>query len=121
MSIEVSSPFSGRPVKIRPQDVGKAVRDEEGKMFYVLPKRDGTGYYGAPTKAGGERDEQRAARYEQRMAEAKKVNEERSKDQIKVERKKARSGKFIGVLIGLVIAGGLAAYWFVFRGGGKTP
>jgi hypothetical protein len=99
MSIEVQSPFSGRPVKIRPQDVGKAVRDEEGRIFYVLPKRDGSGYYGAPTRAGGQRDEQRAARYEQRMAEARQVNQARSEAQVHHERKKARANRWVRLLV----------------------
>ena len=33
MPIVINSPFSGKPVKIRDQDVGRAVKDEEGRIF----------------------------------------------------------------------------------------
>lgn len=56
MPITVLSPFSGNPVKIRDQDLGRAVRDEAGRIFYVLEKPDGGGYYAAPTRAGGPKD-----------------------------------------------------------------
>ena len=66
MTITVNSPFTGRPVKIREKDVGRAVTDEDGGIFYVLPKADGSGYYGAPTRHGGEKDELRAADHDAR-------------------------------------------------------
>ena len=46
MPIVVNSPYSGESVKIRDQDVGRAVKDRDGKVFYVLPRSDGSGYYG---------------------------------------------------------------------------
>ena len=52
MPIVVPSPHSGQPVKVRDEDVGRAVRDETGRIFYVLPKSDGDGYYGAVTRTG---------------------------------------------------------------------
>lgn len=69
MGITVLSPHSGEAVKVRDQDVGRAVKDREGRIFYVLEKSDGTGYYGAMTRAGGEREEQRALKTEARSAE----------------------------------------------------
>ena len=59
MPIEVNSPHSGRPVKVRDQDVGRAVRDQEGRIFYVVLRSNGQGYYGAPTRHGSPKDEQR--------------------------------------------------------------
>lgn len=59
MPITVLSPFSGRPVKVRDQDVSRAIRDEEGRIFYVVERSDGKGYYAAPTRKGSEKDEQR--------------------------------------------------------------
>jgi hypothetical protein len=41
--------------------VGRAVRDETGRIFYVLPKQDGSGHYGALTRTGSLEDEQRTA------------------------------------------------------------
>ena len=69
MGITVLSPHNGEPVKVRDQDVGRAVKDREGRIFYVLEKSDGTGYYGAMTRAGGDREEQRALKLEARTLE----------------------------------------------------
>ena len=59
MAITVNSPHSGRPVKVREQDIGRAVRDEAGKIFYVLQRSEAEGYYGSVTRLGGPREEQR--------------------------------------------------------------
>jgi len=59
MAIIVNSPFSGKPVKVREQDVGRSVRDEEGRVFYVLQRADGEGYYSSPTRQGGQKDQDR--------------------------------------------------------------
>ena len=72
LGILVHSPFDGQPVKVRDQDVGRAVRDKQGRIFYVLEKSDGTGHYGAPTRAGGEKDEHR---YDQMLAKASRANQ----------------------------------------------
>lgn len=53
MWIEVNSPHSGRPVRVREQDVGRSVRDDEGRVFFVLPRSDGQGHYGSVTRTGG--------------------------------------------------------------------
>ncbi len=60
MAQVVYSPHSGKPVKVRDQDVGRAVRDEQGKVFYVLPRASGGGYFGSRTRAGGEAEERHA-------------------------------------------------------------
>ncbi|MBB6429753.1 hypothetical protein [Algisphaera agarilytica] len=59
MPITINSPYSGRPVKIRDEDIGRAVRDEEDRIFYVVQRGSGEGYYAAPTRKGSEKDEQR--------------------------------------------------------------
>jgi len=61
--IVVRSPHSGRPVKVREEDVGRAVRDEAGRVFYVVTKDDGT-FYSSLTRHGSEKDEQRYAKIE---------------------------------------------------------
>ncbi|MCE9590182.1 MAG: hypothetical protein K8S99_06625 [Planctomycetes bacterium] len=68
MGITVRGPYSGNPVKVRDQDAGRAVKDEEGRIFYVLPRSDGLGYYGAMTRAGGTKDEARAMAFESKEA-----------------------------------------------------
>lgn len=55
MAITVLSPHSGDPVTVRDQDVGKSVKDRQGRMFYVLQAPDGM-YYAALTRAGGQKD-----------------------------------------------------------------
>ena len=61
MAITVQSPHNGRPVKIRPEDVGRAVRDSEGKIFYVLPREDGRGHFGSLTRQGASEKEVQCA------------------------------------------------------------
>ncbi len=61
MPLTILSPHSGKPVKIRDQDVGRAVRDEEKRVFYALPRPGGGGHYGALTRNGSEKD---LARYD---------------------------------------------------------
>lgn len=70
MPIIVNSPYSGRPVKVRDQDLGRAVRDEEGRIFYAVPRSGGKGYYGAPTRHGSPKDEQRYLEMESKEAVA---------------------------------------------------
>jgi hypothetical protein len=59
MPLIINSPYSGKPVKVRDQDVGRAIRDEEGRIFYVLARSDGKGYYSSPTRVGGAKEEAR--------------------------------------------------------------
>ena len=73
VAITVNSPYSGMPVKVRDQDVRRAVRDEEGRVFYVLPKSDGSGFWGSMTRAGGEKQERNAS---QVPAKAGRVSEQ---------------------------------------------
>lgn len=68
MAITVYSPHSGHPVKVRDQDLGRAIRDEAGRIFYVVERSDGTGYYGSLTRHGSDKDEQRYLDLEQRIA-----------------------------------------------------
>lgn len=67
MPLEVHSPHSGRPVRVRDEDVGRAVRDESGRVFYVLARASGRGHYGSPTRAGSEKLERA---YDERVRQA---------------------------------------------------
>lgn len=112
MGIIVHSPFSGQPVKVRDQDAGRAVRDEEGRIFYVLPKSDGSGYYGAPTRAGGAKDEARALEYENKLARAQEI----SRAQVRAVHDatgRSRSGAR-GKLVILVLAVAVGALAYLF-------
>ena len=108
-TIEVLSPWNSQPVKIRPQDVGRAVKDRDGKLFYVLAKADGTGYYSAPTRAGGARDEERYEREKDRMSGAKREVQEQALQT--VTRRRGGKGKLI--LVVLILA---AVAWLFFLG-----
>jgi len=115
MGITVLSPHDGQPVKIRDQDVGRAVRDGEGRIFYALPKSDGSGYYGARTRAGGERDEQRALELESKV----QTQGDHARDQVKSQLHDARGKKRGGgkgklLLLLIIIAALVAAYLFTF-------
>jgi hypothetical protein len=118
MPITVLSPFSGRPVKVREQDAGRAVKDEEGRLFYVLPKSDGSGYYGAATRAGNPKEEERALELEAKVA----VGAGKAKDQVEISLKPinvkpSNSGAIVKLVIVLIILGGLA--WLFFYGPAK--
>ena len=115
MAIIVKSPFSGKDVKVRDNDAGRAVKDEEGRIFYVLPKSDGSGYYGSITRSGSgaARDESRNEEMEDKVAVARgNVHEN-------VEASRGGGGGMAGKVIVLVFI--LAVLGFgawVFVGGG---
>ena len=112
-TIEILSPFSGRPVKIRPDDVGTAVHDQEKRIFYVIQRPDGTGYYSAPSKAGGERDIARYDKYLERMSGAKKATKEVEKAHTQSAKKSADTGKLIKLIVVLAVLA--AAAWYAYK------
>jgi hypothetical protein len=121
MGITVINPHNGEEMKVRDGDAGRAVKDKEGRIFYVMPKKDGTGYFGALTRAGSDKDEARNAAHEAKSGAVK-------------ENKNAQMGsrpsgggffgmikKLIKLLIVLAVLGGLA--WAILFGPlkGKIP
>lgn len=74
MSITILSPHSGNPVKIRDQDVGRAVTDKDGKLFYVLATPEGE-YYAAFSRAGGPKDLERYRHMTSRHGFCNKVDD----------------------------------------------
>jgi len=117
MGIVVRSPYSGQPVKIRDQDVGRAVRDEENRIFYALPRSDGSGYYGAPTRAGGPKDEAKAAELEAKVHHMK-ANAQEQQAAVKpaqgvhdaTGRPRRSAGRLVLVVVLLIAAGLGGAY-----------
>jgi hypothetical protein len=75
MAITIYSPHSGHPVKVREADVGRAIRDEAGRIFYVVARSQGGGYYGSMTRQGSDKDEQRYLDLEARIARGEFVPE----------------------------------------------
>lgn len=110
MPIIVNSPYSGQPVKIRDQDIGRAVRDEENRVFYALPRSDGSGYYTAPTRQGGPKDE---ARYDgmaiKQAGAAKEMQRQAAALHDQTGKRKSKRGKLV-LLVMLLIIIALAAY-----------
>lgn len=117
MGITVNGPHSGLPVKVRDQDVGRAVKDEQGRIFYVLPKSDGSGYYGAMTRAGGTKDEARALEMENKSAMMKGNSKEEQQQAFHDARGKGRGGlggKLVVLVVIVVVLA--AAGWAVTMG-----
>lgn len=116
MPIIVNSPYSGLPVKVRDQDVNRALRDEEGRVFYAVPRSDGSGYYGSPTRQGSAKDEQRAAELAAKMAQSHKSGAEESRKQIHDATGKRRGGLRRLVILLIIFAAIVAGVWFfLFR------
>ena len=65
MPITILSPHSGRPVRVRDQDIGRALRDEAGRVFYIVAGAEGGGHYASMTRQGSEKDEERYRQLEQ--------------------------------------------------------
>ena len=117
MPIIVHSPYSGRPIKIRDQDIGRALRDEEGRIFYAVPRTGGNGYYGAPTRRGSEKDEQRYNDLLAKSEQARQAGAAASAAQVHDAMGKSRGSLrrwivLILLLLILVIVGYVA--WIVF-------
>lgn len=68
--IHVNSPYDNNPVKVLEKDIGKAVKDGEGRMFYVLPRSDGSGYFGAISRKDAGKEEQEAAHRDAKQSRA---------------------------------------------------
>ncbi|MEM1445628.1 MAG: FKBP-type peptidyl-prolyl cis-trans isomerase [Planctomycetota bacterium] len=86
MPLTVLSPYSGRPVKVRDQDVGRAVRDEEKRVFYVVARPEeapvappespsGGTHYASLTRHGSEKD---LARYDALVSKGAVLEEHRA-------------------------------------------
>jgi len=65
--VTILSPYSGRPVKVREHDLGRALRDEEGRVFYVVEDPE-HGRYAARTRKGSPKDLHRYREIEANVA-----------------------------------------------------
>lgn len=127
MALIVHSPHDGQEVKVRDQDLERAIRDSEGRIFYAVKRSDGQGYYGSFTRKGSEKDEQRYLEMLQKTQRAREVGAERSAQQIHdATGKHSGPGIFRWVLLLIVAALIAAVSWFVFGSdnlccGGQPP
>ncbi|MEM7626594.1 MAG: hypothetical protein AAF333_13440 [Planctomycetota bacterium] len=123
MPIVINSPYSGLPVKIRDQDIGRAVRDEEGRVFYVVPRASGEGYYSAPTRKGSAKDEARYDKMETRVAQVQEMVDAQAQTVHDATGKRRANpvGRLIVLvlLLGVLTVGGYTAY--LMWGGGTAP
>ena len=114
MPLTIKSPYSGRLVKVRDQDLGRAIRDEEGRVFYVVPRPDGDGHYAALTRKGSPKDLERYDKLEARAAEVQAmVDAQHQAVHDATGRKRARPlARLIALLLILaaLAGGGYVAY-----------
>lgn len=117
MPITINSPYSGNPVKVREQDIGRALRDEEGRVFYVVERSDGKGYYSSPTRHGSEKDEQRY----REMHEKTTVLSDRARHNVKTAvhdatgKGRPRSKLRVALLVILLLIAAALVYVYVIQ------
>ncbi|WP_432798436.1 FKBP-type peptidyl-prolyl cis-trans isomerase [Poriferisphaera sp. WC338] len=117
MPIIVNSPFSGKPVKVRDEDVGRAIRDEENRIFYVVQRSDGDGVYGSPTRKGSPKDEQRYLDMLDKL-ERNQTNVQTQIQAVHDASGKKRNLSLTRVLIFLILLAIVAgAAWYFLAGG----
>jgi len=114
MPITVYSPHDGEPVKVRDQDIGRAVKDRQGRTFFVVLKSDSSDYYAALTRHGSEKDEARYAKLEEKLGTVGnqvKQQHEAAKPKLSSE-KKGGGGlvKWVVLIIVLAALGWLFSY-----------
>lgn len=117
MPITILSPYSGKPVKVRDQDVGRAIRDEERRIFYIVDGTDGRGAYASMTRHGSDKDQERYRKLEEGTAAvAEHVRETSAPAAVHDATGKTRRnpvGLVLVVLVLLALAG--AAYVYFAR------
>jgi len=122
MSMIVHSPYDGHPVKVRDQDLERAIRDNEGRIFYAVRRSSGQGYYGALTRQGSEKDEQRYLEMLEKMDRAHEVGAQRSAQQIHDATGKATGTgvmRWLALFIILTVIAVVA--WLVFGPDKNSP
>ncbi len=124
MWIEINSPHSGRPVRVRDKDIGRSVRDEDGRVFFVLPRTTGEGYYASFTRAGGADDERKYLAMLAKEEHAKATGEAITQQQIfdaTGRRRSSWKGKLVILVLLLLVL--LLVYLFTAGpfGGDRFP
>ncbi len=128
MALIVHSPHDGQVVKVRDQDLQRAIRDSEGRIFYAVKRSDGEGYYGSFTRKGSDKDEQRCLDMLEKTQRAREVGAERSAQQIHDATGRSSGPGAMRWLILLAVAAVIAAVTWHFvqpdnheGGGGGQP
>lgn len=114
MAIIVNSPHDGNPVKVRDQDLERAIRDSEGRIFYAVKRSDGQGYYGALTRKGSDKDEKRYLEMIEKVKTARDTGKVRSDAQIHDATGKQSGPGMLAWVILLIVALVIAAVTWYF-------
>ncbi len=112
--VTILSPYSGRPVKIREHDLGRALRDEEGRVFYVVEDPE-HGRYAARTRKGSAKDLQRYRQIESGVAKLEgdlQLDDAPASQIHDATGSKRRSP--VGVLLLIVILAAVAAAGYIY-------
>lgn len=116
--VTILSPYSGRPVKIREHDLGRALRDEQGRVFYVVEDSE-HGRYAARTRKGSDKDLRRYRQIEAGVAkldDAPHVDDGASRQVHDATGSKRRNPVgLVVVLVIVAIAVAAAGYVYVSR------
>jgi peptidylprolyl isomerase len=116
MALIVHSPHDGQAVKVRDQDLQRAIRDGEGRIFYAVKCSDGEGYYGSFTRKGSDKDEQRCLDMLKKTQRAREVGAERSAQQIHdATGRSSGSGVMRWLVLSVVAAIIAAVTWYYVR------
>ena len=139
MPLIVFSPHSGKPVKIRDADVGRAVRDEAGRIFYVVPRPEGRaggaggaggdgGHYAALTRHGSDKDLERYEKIERGEATLASATTEPAPaaaapahDARGVGRRPGLIGRIVALILLLAVLLGAYLTYTALQGRGLIP
>lgn len=112
--VTILSPYSGRPVKIREHDLGRALRDEQGRVFYVVEDPE-HGRYAARTRKGSTKDLERYRQIESGVAklEGDLTLTDASPKQVHDASGTKRRNP-VGLLLLIVLLGTIAAAGYVY-------
>ncbi len=106
MWIDINSPYSGLIVRVRDKDIGRSVRDKDGRVFFVLPRTTGEGHYASVTRIGGPKEEEKYLAMLAKEEAALASGEARSQQQIHDATGRQRSswkGKFVILVMVLIL------------------
>lgn len=110
----ILSPYSGRPVKIREQDLGRALRDEQGRVFYVVEDPE-HGRYAARTRKGSPKD---LERYREIEANTAKLDDDVQPTRDHMAQAHDAAGKKrknpLGLLVLVLLLAAVAALGYVY-------
>ncbi len=123
MPILVHSPHDGSPVQVREQDIGRAIRDKNGKIFYCLPRASGEGYFGSKTRAASAKGEEQV---DALAAQFQQTNETGVPDKTTTDRtpfpptshdatgKRRKASPARAIVLLLILAALIAAGWYAY-------